>query len=169
MTTPFEITKEEVLNLAAQKLVDAYGGDPDLSETAERMIREKTEKMFAEKMVQRIDEFLTTEMEKLMSQEIVPVNIWGERDGKPTTIRATLAERARKFWDVKIREDGRECEYGGTARHETLMKQIVKDKFTEAVAANAELIVSEFKKAITADATKMVTDHINKLIKTKPI
>jgi hypothetical protein len=37
MSIPFDITREEVLNLAAQKLVDAYGGDPDISERAEEI------------------------------------------------------------------------------------------------------------------------------------
>lgn len=166
METPFEITREDVLNLAAQKLVDAYCGEPDLSEIAERMIRERITLAFADGLKRRIDEFLTAEMEKLIGQEIVPVNIWGEREGtSPTTIRAELAKRARDFWNVTIDRDGRESSYGGQARSKVLMEQIVKDEFSKAVKENADVIVGEFKAALKADATALVHKHIDSLIK----
>jgi hypothetical protein len=165
-TIPFDITREEILNLAAQKLVDAYGGDPDIAEQAEDMVRRKVDNLFADENIRkRIDEALTAEMDKLLGQEIHPVNIWGEREGgKPTTIRAQLAERARKFWEVPVNEDGRESPYGGTPRSEALLKKIVKEKFEDAIKANADVIVSEFKKALLADSTKLVTEHIDRLI-----
>lgn len=167
MENPFGITREEVLNLAAQKLVDAYGGDPDLSETAERMIREKVTEAFANRLNRRIDEFLTAEMAKLLGQEIVPVNIWGDREGTPTTIRAELAKRARDFWNVRVDKDGRESSYGGSERSKVLMGQILKDEFSNAVKENAEVIIAEFKSALKVDATKLVTEHIDKLITVK--
>lgn len=167
MENPFGITREEVLNLAAQKLVDAYGGDPDLSETAERMIQEKVTEAFANNLNRRIDEFLTAEMAKLLGQEIVPVNIWGDREGKPTTIRAELAKRARDFWNVRVDKDGRESSYGGSERSKVLMEQILKDEFAKAVKENAEVIIAEFKSALKVDATKLVTEHIDKLITVK--
>lgn len=162
---PFDITREEVLNLAAQKLVDAYGGDPDISEKAEEIIRSKVGEMFSETSIRtRIDECLTAELEKLLSQEIVPVDIWGQREGSPTTIRAILSDRARKFWDVPVNSEGREITYGGTPRHKRLMEEILKDEFAKAVRDNANVIVSEFKAALKVDATKLVTEHIDKLI-----
>lgn len=169
MSIPFDITREEVLNLAAQKLVDAYGGDPDMAETAENIIRNKVSEMFTETSIrQRIDDCLTKELERLLSTEIVPVDIWGERVGKPTTIRAQLTERARKFWDVPVDRDGRESTYGGEPRHKKLMAEILKNEFANAVKANAEIIVHEFKAALKADATKIVSEHIDKLINTRP-
>lgn len=167
MENPFNITKEEVLELAARKLVDAYGGDPDLSESAERMIRDEVTKLFANKLTVRIDAFLTAEMEKLLGQEIVPVNIWGEGEGQPTTIRAQLAKRAREFWAVSVNEDGRESSYGGSPRSEMLMKKVLKDEFAKAVKESADVIIGEFKAALKVDATKLVTDHIDKLINIK--
>jgi hypothetical protein len=49
-----------------------------------------------------------------------------------------------------------------------LMKKLLKDEFANAVKANAEVIVAEFKAALQADATKLVVEHIDKLINTKP-
>lgn len=164
---PFGITREDVLNLAAQKLVDAYSGDPDLSETAERMIREKITEAFAHGIKRRIDDFLSEEMQRIVGQEIVPVNIWGEREGTPTTIKAELSKRAQQFWNVRVDSEGRESSYGGAPRSEVLMAKILKDEFSKAVKENAEVIIAGFKTAIKADATKLVADHIDKLINLK--
>lgn len=167
MNAPFEITKEEVLNLAAQKLVDAYEyRDSDsITERAEEIIRRKVGELFSETSIKaKIDAVLTEELDRLLGQEIVPVDIWGHREGKPTTIRAQLSERARKFWEVPVDREGRESSYGGTPRHKLLMEQIVKEEFSKAVKENAEVIVSEFKAALKIDASKLVSDHIDKLI-----
>jgi hypothetical protein len=163
---PFEITKEEVLSLAAQKLFDAYYGELDISERAEEIIRSKVDKMVEEANFRRkIDDVLTAEMEKILGQEVQPVNIWGEREGKPTTIRAALAEQAKIFWHVRVDQEGRESTYGGSPRSEMLMRKLLKEEFEKAVKTNAELIVQEFKKALLSDAVKIVTDNINRLIK----
>lgn len=170
MNAPFEITRDEVLELAAKKLVDSYEfHDSDsLSERGEEIIRRKVNELFSETSIKtKIDQCLSAELEKLLSQEIVPVDIWGQREGSPTTIRAALAERARKFWDLPVDREGRESTYGGTPRHKKLMEEIVKSEFEKAVKENAEVIISEFKAAVKADTTKMVHDHIDKLICTR--
>jgi hypothetical protein len=167
-TPPFGITREEVLDLAARKLADAYGDDGEMADKAARMIRDRIEELFKAGLKDRVNEFLDTEMKKLVGMEIVPVNVWGEREGQPTTIRAELAKRARDFWNVRVEKDGRESHYGGTERSKVLMGEILKDEFAKAVKENADVIVSEFKAALKADAVKLVTDHIDKLINTRP-
>lgn len=164
---PFGITREELLELAAKRLADSYGDDLDLQNTAERMIRERVTDLFQAQLKQRVDTFLDAEMKALVGQEIVPVNIWGEREGKPTTIRAELAKRAQEFWNVRVDANGRESSYGGTERSKLLMQQILKDEFANAVKQNAEVIIAEFKSALKVDATKLVTEHIDKLITVK--
>lgn len=167
MNTPFEITREEVLELAAKKLVDAceYSDSTSIEERAEEMIRRKVGELFSETSIKsKIDQCLTAELEKLLGQEIIPVDIWGQREGSPTTIRAALAERARKFWDLPVDREGRESTYGGTPRHKKLMEEIVKSEFEKAVKENVDVIIGEFKAAVKADTTKMVHDHIDKLI-----
>lgn len=165
LENPFGITREELLDLAAKKLADTC--DADLSEIAERQIRERVKELFESGVKQRIEEFLDGEMRKIVGEEIMPVNIWGEREGKPTTIRAELAKRAKEFWNVRVDGEGRESHYGGTERSKLLMQQILKDTFAKAVKDNAEVIIAEFKAALKVDATKLVTDHIDKLITVK--
>lgn len=166
MSAPFDITREEVLEAAAKRLCDAFTDDGELGNIAERFIREKVESEFKNRLVKRIDQFLTAEMEKLISAEIHPVDMWGESTGKPTTIRATLAERARIFWNVRVNKDGSEESYGGSPRHEVLFKKIVQEGFDKAVKENAEVICSQFKLALKADAARITAEHIDKLIRT---
>lgn len=162
---PFGITRDEILNLAAQKLVDAYAGDADIESTATDMIREKIKLAFETGMKKRIDDFLNEEMQRIVAQEIVPVNIWGEREGQPTTIKAELAKRAKEFWNIKVNKEGKEESWGGEPRSTHLMKQILKDEFANAVKENAEVIVSQFKAALKQNATQLVVKHIDSLIK----
>jgi len=155
--------------MAASKIADEYAGDDydNIGKRVETIIQQRVKEAFERGLSIRIDAFLQTEMERLISQEIAAVNIWGEKTGKPTTIRDCLAERARIFWEVKVNKDGREESYGGTPRFEQVMKKILQEQFTEAIKANAEAILSEFKKAVREDAVQTVTKHIDNLIKVK--
>lgn len=167
METPFGITREEILELAAVKLADQFGDAKHLSELAEREIEQRVKSAFESGLQIRIDEFLGSEMEKLLSQEICPVDIWGDKTGSPTTIRAQLAARAKDFWDVKVDQDGKSQCYGGNPRHEVLFKKIVKDEFDKAVKENCTEIVAAFKQALKVDAARITSEHIDKLIKTR--
>lgn len=167
MNTPFEITKEEVLQLAAQKLVDAYSGEPDLTEMAESLVRERVEQVVAKGLVQRVDDVLSKELDALLAKEIVPVDVWGEKAGAPTTIRAQLHQRAKEFWEVSVSEDGRSASWGGKPRHERLMEKIVKDEFAKAVKENIDVMLSGLKSALKEHGTKVVSDHIDSLVRIK--
>ncbi len=164
MENPFGITREEVLELAAKKLADDYGDGEDLERRAYSTITKRIEELIASGIKGRIDAFLDAEMTKIVSQEIVPVNIWGQREGAPTTIRAELAKRAQEFWNLKVNKDGREDFYGGEERSKRLMKQMMIETFSAAVKENIDQIVLEFKAALKTDAAKMATEHINTLI-----
>lgn len=161
---PFGITKEELLNVAAQKIADQLSDYDELESNVNRLVRERVEELFSNKLKERIDSFLMEEMTRITTEKITPVTIWGEKAGEPTTIRQCLAERAKVFWEVKVDENGKESNWGGQPRYERLMRDVLKAEFENAVKENAEVIVAEFRKAILADSVRIVTDHINKLI-----
>lgn len=166
MEMPFGITREEVLELAVNRIISEFDGSA-LCALVNNRIRENVEKEFAKGVPERIDAFLTEEMTLLLGKEIVPVSIWGESTGSPTTIREQLEKRARDFWGVRVNDEGKESSYGGVPRSEALMKKILQDEFAKAVKDNAEVIVGAFKAALKADSTKLVSDHIDKLINVK--
>ena len=158
------ITKEELLELAANKIADGFEAHSDMEEYCKKKIHERIKEVFEYKLTQTVDAFLTETMTKLISEEIVPVNIWGERAGNPTTIRAQIAERAKDFWEKKIGDDGKETSWGGTARHEVLLKKIVAEEFTKAVKDNVNEVVAAFKVALSKNCQEVVAAHINSLV-----
>lgn len=161
------ITKEDVLELAATKVADTYFDQSEIESSVHKIVEQRVAEYIGKGLQARIDKFLDEEMSKLLAQEITPVDIWGEKAGKPTTIRAQLAERARVFWDVCVDKDGKESSWGGEPRHAHLMKRIAKEEFEKAVKSNADVIVGQFKEALKADAAKLVAEHIDKLITVK--
>lgn len=182
---PWGITREEVLKLAADKLLAAYDGrhegaegdeyslNESLMTRLEKLIsaalKEIMAKQYPQGMQAIIETRLTAEMEKVMSTEYTPVNIWGDREGKPTSIRAAILDRARDYWDAKVGSDGNPGSYGGKPRHEWLFGKLVQEEFAKAVGQNLTNIVGALKDALQADAVKTVTEHIDKIIKVKTI
>lgn len=166
-TNPFGITREDIIELAATKLANEYGDMESLSESVNSKVRSRIEEVIKTTLTSKIDAMLTLELEKLLGQEICPVDIYGERTGTPTTIRATLAERARVFWDVKVNSEGRQESYGGKPRHEWLFQKIVNEEFTKVVKQNIVNLVGAFKDALSASANAITKEHIDSLIKVK--
>lgn len=167
---PFGITREEILNLAAQKLADDCTGD-SLWDIAKREIKERIDTYVNDTMKSKIDAVLSEEMEKILSSEIAPVNIWGEAVGTPTTIRAALAQKARDFWNVTVNEKGAPSDSWGSkmTKAEWLMKKITGEEFSKAVQQNLTNIVGAFKDALKEQAQKDITEHLNKILVVKSL
>ena len=167
-TYPFGITPEEIIELAAQKLSDQLADSEALQNSVEGKVNARIEKLFATNLNAKVEAFLSAEMERILSAEICPVNIWGEKQGNPTTIKAVLATRAREFWDTKVNSDGKPGDfYSNKPRHEWLFEKIVKDQFAEAVKQNITNLVGSLKDSLSTSAAKIVREHIDKIIQVK--
>lgn len=162
---PFGITKEEIIELAAQKLADQMADPESLSDSVDSKINERVQKLFETLINTKVDAFLSEQMSAIISKEICPVDIFGEKTGEPTTIKAVLAKRAREFWDIKVNEEGKPGDYySNKPRHQWMFEKIVKEQFAEAVKQNITNLVGEFKNAISDSAVKITKEHIDKLI-----
>lgn len=164
---PFSITQSEIRDLSAQKVAEfILGNDAEkLNNAINKEIEFRVKDKFDNHANRLIEDFLNKEMEKIVSQRVIPVDIWGTQVGKPTTLRDALAERAKEFWSTKVDEDGKPTTWGGIPRSERLMRKIMAEEFANAIKTNVHVIVAEFKKALQTDAIKIVTEHIDKLIK----
>lgn len=161
-TNPFNITREEILELAAQKLADSAADYEDLHSSAHREIKERIHA----KLFPKVDEAISAELERLLSSEIAPVNIWGEKVGEPTTIRSALHQRAKDYWSQKVNGDGKPNDgYGGKPRAEWMFEKIVRDEFTAAIKGNAEEITKAFKAAMKETAMANIAAKVDELFK----
>ena len=160
----YEITKEELLNLAAQKLADDFS-HVDVESLVNKMIKERVDEAFKNRLNKAIDDFLQSELDKLVDTKITAVDIWGNPIGKPTTIRESLVAKSKDYWDQKVNGEGKPTTYGGETRATWIINKIVAKEFEDAVKANISGIIQGFKESLRADATKKLDEYIKTLIK----
>lgn len=176
----FDINPKDVLELAAQKVADRVLGDyGDLSEFAESRIEDEISKVITDELrkslAETIDAKLTAELEEILKREIVPVDLWGEAAGVPTTLRDQLYKRALHYWDEKVEPDRnsrgryRVTSYGGQPRHKVVFKDVVQEAFENAMRANITELVKSFRDALKQDAYKAAVEHIDKVINNRVI
>lgn len=169
------IDPKDVLNLAAQKVADAVLGEhPDLFEVVSSRIEDEINKIVTDEMrasmIEAIDKKLAEETEKVLQQKIIPVDIWGEGKGEPTTIREQLHKRALEYWEERVEPDRnnrgmyRPTSYGGQPRHKLIFKDVARDAFDEAIKENVTEMVRAFRDAMRKDAFALVTKHIDDVV-----
>lgn len=166
---PFGISREEILNLAAQKIADQYCSDGDeLQDHVTKLIAERIKGVFAESLTARINAFMDAEMETLVKTQIVPVDIWGDAKGEPTTIRESLAAKAVAYWNERVNCEGRTSDsYGAKCRHEWLFQKIVGEEFERGIRQNIINLVAAFKDAIREDEKKKIDTYLNEFLRVK--
>lgn len=173
----FQIDRDAVLNLAAEKVAQAiYGEDVDLAQMLEDRIDAFVQSTITEEarasLVEKIDDALTTEISAVLSTEIVPVDIWGDAKGEPTTIRQQLHKRAMNYWEDRVEPDRnnpgryRQTDYGGKPRHQHIFQSVCQEAFEKAMQENIDAMVKAFRDAMVRDAGKKAVEHIDKIIKT---
>jgi len=95
----------------------------------------------------------------------VPIDIYGERAGNPTTLRDIIKDKALKFWDEKVNEEGKVSGWGGRPRHEHLYGKVVRDEFEKAIRANVKEVVAAFKAKMKHHFANLTEKHIEDMIK----
>lgn len=163
----FELTREDVLELAAQKVADEYCNEESVSELVHKKINERVEAEVQKLLVKKVDDIISAETDRLMRSPISPVNVWGEQVGKPTTIRDAMATKAKEFWNENVGEDGKPTSYRGTPRHIVVFRQVANEEFVKAVQQNIVNLVGAFKDALREDAKTKVDGILNDLLKVK--
>lgn len=172
-----KIDNEAVLDLAAEKVALAIlGEDIDLEKMLEDRIEAFVQSTITDEargsMIEAIDAAMHAEVEKVLSAEIVPVDIWGEGNGEPTTIRHQLHKRCMNFWEERVEPDRnnpgryRQTQYGGKPRHQHVFQTVCQEAFDNAMKENVTVMVKAFRDAIVRDTQKAVADNIDKMIKT---
>lgn len=167
MENAFGITREEILNLAATKLIDEAFSDDDTSDIVRETVRSMVTQRVKDTLPSLIQSALNAELSAVLTSKITPVDIWGERAGEPTTIRDQLVKKALTFWDTKVDKDGKESGWHGEPRHQHLVRQVMKEEFENAVKNNAAAVVAAFGQALQASGKALVEEHIKKLVNVK--
>ena len=174
------IDPKDVMELAAQKVADQVLEQyEDMAEIASNRIEALINGVVTDEMraslAATVDAKLLEETEKVLQQKIVPVDIWGEAKGEPSTIREQLHKRALEYWEEPVEVDRnnrgryRVTSYGGTPRHKVIFRDIATAAFEEAMKANISELVKGFRDAMKKDAFAMMSKHIDNIINNRVI
>ncbi len=157
------ITKEDLIEKATQKIAEEALSEDNPQDILSRIVYDKVKEITEQSLKDRIDKTLNDAMEQILGDEVIPRDIFGDKTGEPTTIRAALAERARVFWDTKVDNKGNIETYGGKPRSEHLMKSLLDGAFNKAIQENMDVVVAEFKVAMKKDLSSSINKHIDKI------
>lgn len=174
------IDPKDVIELAAQKVAnDILEHYDDLAETASSRIEELINSVITDEMrtsmAATVDATLAAEMEKILRQKIIPVDIWGEAKGEPSTLREQIHKRALEYWEERVEPDRnsrgryRVTSYGGQPRHKVVFQDVAKEAFEQAMRENINELVIAFRDAMRKDGFKAVSEHIDKIINNRVI
>ncbi|MEM8791073.1 MAG: hypothetical protein AAGE80_05615 [Pseudomonadota bacterium] len=167
------IDQEDLLSMAAEKLADEYADHASIGQMLQSKIRERVDDAIKTTIDDRVEAALNAALSETLDQTIQPVDVFGEKTGEPTTLRATLSQRAKDFWSTKVDRNGKPVgndTWGSReakTRAEWMLGKIVSDEFASQVRENAVEIAATFKEAMRKDAHAMIDKHIDGLIKAK--
>lgn len=160
------ITKEEILELAAQKLADMHYQDSGSYDWVSRVVNERIGEVISTKVNKEIDRQLEILLPKILNDKITPVNIWGEKAGEPTTIKDVLQQRALTYWDAKVDDKGKPCSsYYGKTRAQFMVTEALKEELSKALNENIKSVIAAMKESLKADAIKQADKLINNAIR----
>jgi hypothetical protein len=160
-----DITKEELLELAAQKLADMHYNDGDI-ESVRAIVSKEVEKRIAKSVGETIDSFLKEALEKIVASEIQPLNVWGEPVGEKTTIKDLLHKKALNYWAEKVDSSGKpSTSYNAKPRSVFLVGEVVNEEFKKALSDNVKSVVKALHDSLQAEAHKRTDDLLKSMIK----
>ena len=157
-----EIDNQAVLELAAEKVVEECR---DIHETVSQLVSEMVRRQVAESIKKTVEKAITEEVEKALREMVTPVDVFGDKTGEPTTIRASIVEQSRNYWLAKVDRKGQRTSYGGEPRAEYLMKTIASDEFGKQVKEHLPEIITGIKSALKKNLTEHACSEIDRLFK----
>ena len=170
MDNMFGITKDEVLNLAAEKVADmaVAQNDDNVYAKAMAIVKERLDKMFAERITTAVECALKGELETILSETITPVNLWGEKAGKETTLRAAMRDRSANFWTETVDSNGNPSSgYSTKPRWEVVMKKFLATEFDTVIKQNIVEVVGALKASMRVDLANRCNAVMDELIRVK--
>lgn len=107
-------------------------------------------------------------LEEFFDGELFKTSQWGERTGKPTSLREMLLKQNEDFLAEKVRNDGNATGYrdGGKAktRGEWAVLKMANQAMKEAVEETVAKISTEAKKQVQASVSRYIAEQLTPAI-----
>jgi hypothetical protein len=165
MDNPFGITKEDVLNLCVERLIEQIDGD--IGETVVDIVQARVKESVAKQVPDAISKALDSELQRLLEARITPVDMWGDPTGEATTIRDQLHKRAVTFFNEKVDNEGRPTSYGGSPRYQRIYADLANTAFSKAVKDNIDTIAAAVKTSVRETIWRDMDTALNQAFNVK--
>ncbi len=157
------ITKETIMAAIVEAALEEIDVDAAVHSSIHKQVARKLDGMAAA----AIERVLDKEVRDLLSRDIVPVDIWGEQCGEPTTIRAEFHQRSMNYWDTKVNANGEPTTgtYGNKTRAEFLLQKIGHEAFGKGIRENASEIIVALRESLDKSMKLDVERALNECFK----
>lgn len=142
------LTEDRVL----ARVVDEFAAQFDLQDMARAAVDRIVSAELKKKASSAVDDALSAEMQRLLNETVTPVDIFGEKVGEPTTIRAMLALRSKEYWEEPVNAAGKPQKgFGSKSRGRWMLEQMQVDAMKAALREEAEVVVQAFRERLSKD------------------
>ena len=165
-----KIDQERIEQAIIVRAVDEIlGGDERIDSRVYSEVEHQVKTALEKTLNAKVDQALNDALHTALEAEIQPVNIFGEREGKPTTIRAALHERAKNFWNEKVDSKGEKSNYGGRPRWEHILSIMTAKEFESAIKQDVINVAAAIKDSVRHTFYAEVDAKLNDFFKVKSL
>ena len=171
------ITQESVQKAVVNHLMTEVFDTHELLQEVTGLFTSKAKELIAEQFPAKLDELREGVFNKTLTEEIIPVDMFGTPIGDKTNIRAEISRRTREYWETTVDKNGRPGKPQGSwdtsgqykARHKWVFEEVAQEQFGEALKKEATSIVGELKDAIRESTYKKIDAQLNALLPVKSL
>lgn len=163
-----EDLKAAIVDKAANEILRH---DDDLSSMVRVGVKERLDKIFAERVNAQIHQQIDEAVINLFNHEYQRVTAWGQPEGEPTTMRKELEKTVTNYWSAKVdaRTGKADGGYNSVSRAEYLMTQICADDFTKHMKNAAVNVTATLKDGMRGQMAKVMDQILSELFHVKSL
>ena len=155
------ILREDILNGVVNRLVEPM--EDDIQNAAIKATHNKIEELVGKKVETIVADAITAKVCELMASEVQPLNIWGEKRGKPRTINDILSDSLQTYWAEKVDRNGKKTDSYNAyeTRVEHMVKKVANDVLKDSSSKEFQQLILDTKAKLSdslSEAVKKVTD-----------
>ncbi len=165
------ISREDVLEKIAERAFEAVFEDRETSEQEyideivcdklEKEVKNLVEQAHAN-IVEKVNAIMYTAVEQVFNEPFQRINVWGEPEGEPTTIKDMIALEAKNYWEQKVDSRGNVSSYtNAKPRAEYYATKIIEHVYDKQLEQQSKALAQKLK----AKIPETIGDEVAKTIK----
>jgi hypothetical protein len=150
-----EAIQEQVVQAATQQVFE------EIIAACKKDIVEEVKKQVNNQISLVVTETVTNTLDNLYQ----PTSMWGEPEGKPTTLRDAFYNATKEWWDQKLDDRGNPTtsSYSGTKRYYYVAHQVVSDLLAGTLKKDLEKIINDSKEQLKKAIAENIAEAVKKL------